>query len=61
MPTNSGAIAWAHSIITRIRTPIDKFKNKHDILTKYDEGMQSAQTYVKIAKHLTEVYEHDIY
>jgi len=46
MPTNSGSIAWARSIITRIKTPIDKFKSKHDILTRYEEGMQSASKYV---------------
>jgi dynein heavy chain len=61
MPTNSGSIAWARSIITRIKTPIDKFKSKHDILTRYDEGMKSAQTYVRIAKQLTEVHEKDIF
>lgn len=61
MPTNSGSIAWARSIITRIKTPIDKFKSKHDILTKYEEGMMSAQTYVRIAKQLTEVHEHEIF
>lgn len=42
MPPNSGSIAWARSIITRIKTPIDKFKSKHEILTKYEEGIQSA-------------------
>jgi dynein heavy chain len=26
MPENSGKIAWARSIVTRIKTPIDKFK-----------------------------------
>lgn len=61
MPYNSGSIAWARSIITRIKTPIDKFKSKHDILTKYNEGMESAQTYVRIAKQLTEVHEADIF
>jgi len=33
MPLNSGKIAWARSIITRIKTPIDKFKTKQEILT----------------------------
>jgi dynein heavy chain len=61
MPINSGSIAWSRSIITRIKTPIDKFKSKHDILTKYEVGMESAQTYVRIAKQLTEVHEADIF
>lgn len=61
MPFNSGSIAWSRSIITRIKTPIDKFKSKHDILTKYEVGMESAQTYVRIAKQLTEVFEYNIF
>ena len=28
MPEKSGSIAWARSIITRIKAPIDKFKEK---------------------------------
>jgi dynein heavy chain len=39
MPPKSGKIAWARSIITRIKSPIDKFKKKHEILTIYDEGI----------------------
>jgi len=61
MPTNSGSICWARSIITRIKTPIDKFKSKHDILTRYEEGMLSASNYVRIAKNLTEVHEQEIF
>jgi dynein heavy chain len=61
MPPNSGSIAWARSIITRIKTPIDKFKTKAEILTKYDEGITSAQDYVRIAKHLTEVHEYKLF
>lgn len=39
MPPKSGSIAWARSIITRIKTPIDKFKTRAEILTKYSEGI----------------------
>jgi dynein heavy chain len=42
MPPNSGKILWARSIITRIKTPIDKFKTKAEILTKHPEGVKSA-------------------
>jgi len=38
MPPNSGAIAWARSIITRVKQPIDKFKTKPEILTHHDTG-----------------------
>jgi len=34
MPPTSGSICWARSIITRIKSPIDKFKTKPEILTK---------------------------
>ena len=61
MPPNSGSIAWARSIITRIKTPIDKFKTKPDILTKYEEGVKSAQDYVRIAKNLTEGHEAELF
>jgi dynein heavy chain len=61
MPPSSGSIAWARSIITRIKTPIDKFKLKHEILTKYEEGILSAQNYVKLAKNLTEHHEADLF
>jgi hypothetical protein len=39
MPPDSGSIAWARSIITRIKTPIDKFKTRAEILHKYEEGV----------------------
>ena len=57
MPPNSGSIAWARSIITRIKTPIDKFKTKPEILVDNEEGVDSAKQYVRIAKMLTEVHE----
>ena len=43
MPPNSGSIAWARSIITRIKTPIDKFKTKPEILVDNEEGVDSAK------------------
>lgn len=61
MPPSSGSIAWARSIITRIKTPIDKFKLKQEILTKYEEGILSARNYVSLAKKLTEGHEADLF
>ena len=57
MPPNSGSIAWARSIITRVRTPIDKFKTKPTILTGSATGREVAKMYVDLAKKLTEDYE----
>ena len=61
MPPKSGSILWARSIITRIKTPIDKFKTKPDILTHHEEGKKSAKDYVRLAKLLTETYEADLF
>lgn len=61
MPPNSGSIAWARSIITRIKTPIDKFKTKPEILVDNEEGVDSAKQYVRIAKKLTEVHEAELF
>ena len=57
MPPRSGSIAWSRSIITRIKTPIDKFTSKPEILTEIQAGQQAAKNYVRIAKELTEQYE----
>ena len=57
MPPRSGSIAWARSIITRIKTPIDKFTTKPEILTELPAGREAAKNYVRIAKELTENYE----
>ena len=32
MPPKAGSIAWARSIMGRIKTPIYKFKTKNDLL-----------------------------
>jgi len=60
MPPKSGSIAWARSIITRIKNPIDKFKTKPEILMT-PEGQSSASEYVRLAKHLTETHEATIF
>lgn len=57
MPPNSGGIAWARSIITRVKSPIDKFKTKAAILTNSPTGKEVAKMYVDLAKLLTEDYE----
>ena len=56
-PPNSGAIAWARSIITRVKQPIDKFKTKPEILTQKPTGREVAKMYVELAKKLNEDYE----
>ena len=61
MPKQSGSIAWARSIITRIKGPIDKFKQKPEILTEFTLGKEIAKTYVQIAKQLTENHEASIF
>jgi hypothetical protein len=54
MPPRSGSICWARSIVTRIKTPIDKFISKPEILTQIDAGRAAAKNYVRIAKELNE-------
>jgi dynein heavy chain, axonemal len=61
MPPDSGKIAWARSIITRIKTPIDKFKEKPGILVKDEAGRRAATDYVHLAQLLTDTYECAIY
>jgi len=61
MPPTSGSIAWARSVITRIKSPIDKFKTKPDILTKDQHGVNAAKNYVRIAKMLTETHEANLF
>ena len=60
MPETSGKIAWARSIIARIKAPIDKFKTKPEILTGNEAGRNAALNYVKLAKELTEEYENKL-
>lgn len=57
MPPTSGMIAWARSIITRVKTPIDRFKTKPQILTQSSTGKEVAKSYVELARMLTEEYE----
>lgn len=61
MPPTSGSICWARSIITRIKSPIDKFKTKPEILTKDSLGIQAAKNYVRIAKMLNENHEQTLF
>jgi len=60
MPETSGKIAWARSIISRIKAPIDKFKTKPEILTNTAAGRNAALNYVRLAKELTEEYENKL-
>ena len=61
MPPNSGKICWSRSIISRIKSPIDKFKTKVEILTNEAIGKEATKNYVETAKLLTETYEAKIF
>jgi dynein heavy chain len=61
MPPNSGNICWSRSIITRIKSPIDKFKTKPEILTSEPYGKSATTNYVQTAKLLTEHYEFEMF
>jgi hypothetical protein len=51
MPEKAGQIAWARSLMGRIKAPIDKFKQKSDKLNPM-KFMKVATQYVKLAKDL---------
>lgn len=57
MPPRAGSIMWVRSLITRIKTPIDKFITLPAILIKEKVGQNAAKKYVLLAKELTEEYE----
>jgi dynein heavy chain len=60
MPPKAGCIAWARSIMGRIRAPIQKFKSKSDRLrTETFTGV--AYKYVKLAKELDKNYEQNMF
>lgn len=49
MPPKAGAIAWARSIMGRIKTPIYKFKTKEGLLQSAI-GVQVTRQYINLAK-----------
>lgn len=55
MPPTAGEIAWAYSIMGRIKAPINKFKAKHDQLAS-KTFKDVALKYVSFAKELNEEY-----
>lgn len=60
MPPKAGSIAWARSIMGRIKAPIKKFKTKADqLMTTTFKGV--AFKYVKLAKELDKGYEQEIF
>jgi dynein heavy chain len=60
MPPNAGSIAWARSIMGRIKAPIKKFKSKADqCLTSTFKKV--ALQYVALAKSLDKDYEQEIF
>ena len=60
MPFKAGQIAWARSIMGRIKAPINKFKTKTDQLTTRT-FKEVATKYVSLAKQLDKEYEQTIY
>ena len=60
MPPNAGKIAWARSIMGRIKAPIKKFKSKADKL-KTSKFKSVALDYVTLAKDLDKHYEQKIF
>lgn len=60
MPPKAGQIAWARSIMGRIKAPIQKFKNKSDRLST-KTFREVACRYVKLAKELDKNYEQQIF
>lgn len=59
MPVKAGQIAWARSIMGRIKAPIKKFKTKSDQMTKTFKTV--ATKYVELAKELDKGYEQEIF
>lgn len=60
MPLQAGKIAWARSIMGRIKAPIEKFKTKASKLNA-DTFMKVATEYVRLAKELDQNYEKKIF
>jgi dynein heavy chain len=62
MPMQAGRIAWARSIMGRIKAPIKKFKTKSDQLFGVGPIFKDVATkYVKLAKELDKNYEQKIF
>ena len=60
MPLKAGQIAWARSIMGRIKAPIKKFKTKSDqLISKTFKNV--ATKYVELAKELDKGYEQEIF
>jgi dynein heavy chain len=60
MPPKAGAIAWARSIMGRIKTPIYKFKAKQEMLLT-PNGKKATKNYIDLAKKLDVSYEKEIF
>lgn len=56
MPPTAGKIAWARSIMNRIKAPIFKFKTKDGLLLE-DEGKAVTKKYINLSKELDVEYE----
>lgn len=62
MPPKAGSIAWARSIMGRIKAPIKKFKSKSDQINKISDTFSKvAHKYVVLAKELDQGYEYEIF
>jgi dynein heavy chain len=60
MPPTAGKIAWARSIMNRIKAPIFKFKTKEGMLTQGD-GIPVTKSYINLSKQLDVEYEEKIF
>lgn len=60
MPPKAGAIAWARSIMGRIKSPIYKFKTEPGLLTSAI-GKEVTKKYIALAKELDRNYEAGIF
>ena len=60
MPPKSGSIAWARSIMGRIKRPIYKFKTKEGLL-QTDTGKEVTLKYISLAKQLDQDHENKIF
>lgn len=60
MPPTAGKIAWARSIMNRIKAPIFKFKTKEGMLLA-DEGKIVTKKYINLSKELDIEYEEKIF
>ena len=60
MPPTAGKIAWARSIMGRVKAPIDKFKTKEGLIQS-DTGKGVTLKYIHLVSRLDQQYEGKIF